>query len=112
MNRVFEQFLFVALREELRLSHDEWRKGSETLDEAGAIRLEPDLSWRSGGKIRFVGDAKYKRVDVAGFRHPDIYQMLAYSIATGLPAGLLVYAASEAEPGAHRIKKVAKPSKC
>ena len=108
MNRVFEQFLFVALREDLRLSHDEWRKGSETLDEAGAIRLEPDLTWRSGGKIRFVGDAKYKRVDVSGFRHPDIYQMLAYCTATGLPAGLLVYAAGEAEPGAHRIKKVGK----
>ena len=108
MNRVFEQFLFVALREELRLSHDEWRKGSETLDEAGAIRLEPDLTWRSGGKIRFVGDVKYKRVDVAGFRHPDIYQMLAYSIATGLPTGLLVYAAGESEPCVHRMRNIGK----
>ena len=45
MNRVFEQFLFVALRETLGLSGGEWRRGNLTLDEGDAIKLEPDLSW-------------------------------------------------------------------
>ena len=108
MNRVFEQFLFVALQEELGLSPSEWRKGNMTLDEADAIRLEPDLSWWTGVRCRFIGDAKYKRLDVAGFRHPDIYQMLAYCTASGLASGLLVYAAGEAEPGVYHLRNVGK----
>ena len=108
MNRVFEQFLFVALREELGLPDSEWRKGNLTLDKADAIKLEPDLSWWTAGRCRFVGDAKYKRLEVAEFRHADIYQMLAYSTASGLASGLLVYAAGETEPGVHRVRNVDK----
>ena len=108
MNRVFEQFLFVALQEELGLSASEWRKGNLTLDEDEAIKLEPDLSWWAEERCRFVGDAKYKRLGNDGFRHPDIYQMLAYCTASGLPSGLLVYAAGEAEPGVYRIKNAGK----
>ena len=108
MNRVFERFLFVALREELGLSEREWRRGNMTLDEADVIKLEPDLSWWSGGNCRFVGDAKYKKLDTAGFQHSDVYQMLAYCTASGLPSGLLVYAAGEAAPGVHRIRNAGK----
>ena len=108
MNRVFEQFLFVALREELGLSANEWRRGRLTLDEADAIRLEPDLSWWKGGHCLFVGDAKYKRLQPAGFQHADIYQMLAYCTAAGLPSGLLVYAAGESDPVVHRIRHAGK----
>ena len=98
MNRVFERFLVVALREELRLSEREWRRGRLTLDEDDNIRLEPDLSWLSGGRYRFVGDAKYKRIKPDGFPNADIYQMLAYCVAAGLPSGLLIYAQGELEP--------------
>ena len=108
MNRVFERFLFVALQEELGLSDSEWRQHSITLDEANAIKLEPDLSWWSERHCRFVGDAKYKRLDVAGFQQPDIYQMLAYCTASGLPWGLLIYAAGEAEPGIHHVRNATK----
>ena len=98
MNRVFEQFLVVALREELGLSERQWGRGSLHLDEANTIKLEPDLSWLSGGRYRFVGDAKYKRIKPDGFPNADIYQMLAYCIAANLPSGLLIYAAGELEP--------------
>ena len=109
MNMVFERFLFVALGEALELSTSEWLRGkSLTLDQAGAIRLEPDLSWWRHGQCRFVGDAKYKRVEHEGFQHPDIYQMLAYCTAANLPAGLLVYAAEEWETGVHHIKNTNK----
>ena len=107
MNRVFEGFLFVALREKLGLSASEWVHKRLFLDEADAIRLEPDLSWWNGGRCRFVGDAKYKRPP-QGFQHADIYQMLAYCTAANLPSELLVYAAGEAEPGIHRIKHAGK----
>ena len=98
MNRVFEQFLIVALREELRLSEREWRHGLLHLDEANAVTLDPDLSWWSGGRYRFVGDAKYKRITSENFPNADIYQMLAYCVAADLPSGLLIYAAGELEP--------------
>ena len=35
--------------------------------------------------------------------HPDLYQLLAYAVATGLPGGLLVYAAGEAGPATHTV---------
>ena len=108
MNRVFERFLFVALREELGISDQEWRRGSMTLDKEEVIKLEPDFSWWSGGHCRFVGDAKYKKLDAAGFQHSDMYQMLAYCTASGLPSGLLVYAASETSPSIHHIRNAGK----
>ncbi len=109
MNKVFERFLFVALREALGLPGRVWRSGERlTLDVDGKIRLEPDLSWWDGGRCRFVGDAKYKRITPTGFQHADIYQMLAYCTAADLPSGLLVYAAGESEPGVYRIRKADK----
>ena len=111
MNRVFEQFLVVALREALRLSERQWGRGHLTLDEANTIRLEPDLSWRSGGRYGFVGDAKYKRIKSESSPNADIYQMLAYCVAADLPSGLLIYAASElerTEPRRYQIRNAGK----
>lgn len=108
MNRIFERFLFVSLQEALGLTGEQWKKYKLTLDEADVIRLEPDFSWWDNGRCCFVGDAKYKETDIMGFRHADIYQILAYCTATKLPTGLLVYAAGEAGPGLHRIKHTEK----
>ena len=108
MNRIFERFLFVALQEALGLNGRQWKKCRLTLDEADVIRLEPDLSWWDNGRCCFVGDAKYKEMDIIGYRHADIYQMLAYCTAAKLPAGLLVYAAGEVNSGLHRIRHTEK----
>ena len=109
MDRVFEGFLFVALGEALGLSESEWKRGEPlTLDVDGKIKLNPDLSWWSGRHCLFVGDAKYKRLQPAGFQHADIYQMLAYCTAANLPSGLLVYAAGESEPGHYRTRYAGK----
>ena len=107
MNAVFEDFVVVALRQALGLSPATFPQGAAgrelRLDRAGAIRLRPDLSWWEGGRCLFVGDVKYKRTRAPGVDHPDLYQLLAYTVASGLPAGLLVYAAGEAEAGAHAV---------
>ena len=114
MNEVFERFLRTALREALGLTERAWPSGERdrtlTLDEAGTISLKPDLMWRDALSRRavFVGDAKYKRIEPSGFVHADVYQMLAYCIATDLPSGLLVYAAEEHEPTRHVIKHAGK----
>ena len=76
--------------------------------------MEPDLSWWSTSQNgsephpRFVGDAKYKKLELQGFRHADIYQMLAYCTAADLPSGLLIYASDEGEPAEYRINRAGK----
>ena len=109
MNRLFEQFVVQALREELGVSAQVLRSGSRggtTLDEEGQIRLEPDLSWWLHGVCTFVGDVKYKSF-TARAPNPDFYQLLAYATAFDLPGGLLIYAGTP-RPTAHVVRHAGK----
>ncbi len=112
MNRLFEDFVIVALREHLRLSSSSFPRNARgrrlTLDEAGRISLEPDISWWAGSRCRFVGDVKYKRSFEGRGGNADSYQLLSYATAANLPDGMLIYAAGEAEPGVHRVRHVGK----
>jgi 5-methylcytosine-specific restriction enzyme subunit McrC len=94
MNRVFEDFLSVALTEALRphgvsvrLQH-----AGRHLDRERLIPLRPDITvWRAGRCVAVV-DAKYKRLADARFPNADAYQMLAYCTGFALRDGTLVYA--------------------
>ena len=112
MNAVFQEFVTQALRQALGLSArifcsdraipDIW------LDEAESIRLKPDLTWWDGGECKFVGDAKYKKVEDARVPNADLYQLLAYTTALDLPGGLLVYAKGENDEIVHRVRHAGK----
>lgn len=95
MNRVFEDFVVVALREALGVSERSFPQGAKGrqlfLDSARKVSLEPDISWWEGGRCAFVGDVKYKVLSESGVVHSDLYQLLSYVIACDLPGGLLVY---------------------
>jgi 5-methylcytosine-specific restriction enzyme subunit McrC len=105
MNRVFEDFVVVALRDALGLDAIRMPQGKRAyLDAAGRVPMKPDLSWWTGRECRFVGDVKYKRTEVG--EHADLYQLLAYVVTAGLDQGLLVYAAGEGEPVAHSVRHV------
>jgi 5-methylcytosine-specific restriction enzyme subunit McrC len=113
MNAVFENFAVVALREALGLSARVFPQGMRghgglCLDAAHQIRLEPDISWWDDSRCVFVGDVKYKRIGARAILHPDLYQLLAYTIATDLPSGLLIYAAGEAEAVTHEVLRAGK----
>lgn len=115
MNRVFERFALVALRDALGLDARTFPAGAVGrqlhLDARvpPLIDLEPDISWwEFDGRPSFVGDLKYKRTQVDEVKHPDIYQLLAYTTATDLPAGLLIYAAGEADSGTHVVRYAGK----
>ena len=99
MNRVFEDFVVVALREALGLTAGAFPQGAKgrrlCLDTGGRVTLEPDISWWEIGRCTFVGDAKYKRASGSDARNADIYQVLAYAVAAGLPSALLIYAAAD-----------------
>ena len=112
MNEVFQEFVTRALRDELGLSERTFRSDEEKsgvfLDERGRVALKPDLSWWDGRTCRFVGDAKYKRVQDKRVPNADLYQLLAYATALDLPGGLLVYAGGEAEDVVHQVRHAGK----
>ena len=112
MNSVFEDFVVTALRESLRLSPQSLSQGADNhslhLDETRRLRLKPDISWWERGQCVFAGDVKYKRLSSPGYQHADIYQLLAYSIATDLPGGLLIYARGEGDPITYRVVHLGK----
>ena len=77
MNAVFQQVVARALRETLRVSERAFgEQAILSLDLGGAIRLRPDLVWRRGGQVVFVGDAKYKDLSRDNARESDLYQLL------------------------------------
>ena len=113
MNKVFQGFVTRALRESLGLSERTLRSDEDlprriTLDKSRRIRLNPDLTWWDGSTCTFVGDAKYKRIDIKSVPNADLYQILAYATALDLPGGLLVYAKGEADPEVHDIRHAGK----
>lgn len=110
MNKVFERFALVALREALGVEERTFPAGARgrflALDDARPARidLEPDLSWwERDGSVSFVGDLKYKRTLIDEVKHPDAYQLLAYAVGADTPSALLIYAAGEAEAGSHSV---------
>ena len=113
MDQVFEGFLRVALRQALGLSESDWPTNSPFqralhLEEERQVRVDPGLSWWRGRRCLFVGEARYSRAGRGIHRQSgvqdDIYRMLAYCTAAGLPSGLLVYPDDVAEPAVHRIR--------
>ena len=108
MNKLFQEFVTRALREALKVSEGTFRSDSGlpgiALDEAGRVKLKPDLSWWESGTCTFVGDAKYKRISDERVPNADLYQLLAYATALNLPGGLLIYAKGEADPIIHQVR--------
>ncbi|MGW3248449.1 McrC family protein [Streptomyces sp. NPDC001070] len=109
MNKVFEDFVCTALREAL-IPHGgraELQAKGIHLDQDNAIRMRPDFVWYredARGRPRAVVDAKYKAEKRDGYPDADLYQMLAYCTALGLPDGHLVYAKGNEPHAAHRVR--------
>jgi 5-methylcytosine-specific restriction enzyme subunit McrC len=106
-HKVFEDFVCVALREALAEhgGRGELQARGVHLDEDEIVRMRPDLVWYGDdGGPRAVADAKYKAEKPEGFPDADLYQMLAYCTALGLPAGHLVYAKGYEPNVTHRVR--------
>ncbi|MGW3559433.1 McrC family protein [Streptomyces sp. NPDC000963] len=110
MNKVFEDFVCVALREALRPygGRGVLQAKGVHLDEDGRLRMRPDFIWYGDGNQSHplaVADAKYKAEKNNGYPGADLYQMLAYCTALGLPEGHLVYARGNAPHAGHRVRE-------
>jgi 5-methylcytosine-specific restriction enzyme subunit McrC len=106
MPRLFQDFVTVALREALEGTYG-GRVAAEPLhhlDEAGRVRLYPDIVWQVGGSPGAVIDAKYKAEKPRGYPNADLYQLLAYCTVLGLRTGHLVYARGNEEPTNHVVR--------
>lgn len=98
MNKVFEDFVSVALRESMRRFGGEVRsQWSGWLDGQRRLAIRPDITWWSGSNCLAVADAKYKALELKGMPNADAYQMLAYCTALDLRRGFLVYAKDSGE---------------
>jgi 5-methylcytosine-specific restriction enzyme subunit McrC len=94
MNRVFEDFLSVALCEAMRPHGGELRSQvGDSLDLGGRVPILPDITWWVNGAAVAVVDAKHKQLKLSRSPGDDAYQMLAYCTALDLRRGYLVYAA-------------------
>jgi 5-methylcytosine-specific restriction enzyme subunit McrC len=105
MNVVFEEFVRKALRRSLAVDPAAMpdRQAGLRLDEDGRVPLRPDLALVVEGTVTWIGDAKYKRLPAGAYTNADLYQLLAYSVALGLPGGMLIYAADEGVDTAEHI---------
>ncbi|MFD3309431.1 McrC family protein [Streptomyces sp. NPDC058694] len=106
MNKLFEDFVTVALREAFRgTGHTARLQDPHHLDTAAEIRMKPDfVLYGADGSPCAVVDAKYKVEKRDGYPDADLYQMLAYCTALGLREGHLVYAKGNASHAAHQVR--------
>ncbi|WP_370192139.1 McrC family protein [Streptacidiphilus sp. MAP5-52] len=107
LNKIFEDFVCVALREALRDQggRTEIQARGIHLDEASTVRVKPDFVWYGdSGQPLAVADAKYKAERPEGFPDADLYQLLAYCTTLGLHSGNLIYAKGNAPHAAHDIR--------
>ncbi|WP_306324407.1 McrC family protein [Streptomyces venezuelae] len=107
MNKLFEDFVCVALREALTPygGHCALQARGVHLDTDGTMRMRPDLlRYGDDGRPQAVADAKYKAQKPDGFPDADLYQMLAYCTALGLSEGHLIYARGGALHASHQVR--------
>jgi 5-methylcytosine-specific restriction enzyme subunit McrC len=87
MARVFEDFVTIALDESLALMPGYCRRQAQHyLDENQVIRIISDfVRYADDGTPLAVADAKCKAEKPAGIPDADLYQILAYCTASGMP---------------------------
>ncbi|MGW8682982.1 McrC family protein [Streptomyces sp. NPDC055817] len=106
MNKLFEDFVTVALRDAFRdTGHTARLQDPHHLDQAAAIRMKPDfVLYGTDETPCAVVDAKYKAERRGGYPDADLYQMLAYCTALGLREGHLVYAKGNTAHASHQVR--------
>jgi 5-methylcytosine-specific restriction enzyme subunit McrC len=112
MNRAFEAFVTARLARYLAGRLDVRAQETRRLGHGGTARIRPDLTFQSpGGMTVYVADTKYKITADGYARDSDYYQILAYTRALDVPAGMLIYCQRDGDApptsitvGAHQIR--------
>jgi 5-methylcytosine-specific restriction enzyme subunit McrC len=93
MNTLFERYVTIALQEAAGMQEglSVMPQDVHTLDLDRQVTVKPDVVVYRGDLPCLALDAKYKRDDP----NIDVYQVLAYCHALGIPRAVLAYPASE-----------------
>ena len=92
MNLAFEAFVTARLARYLAGRLTVRAQQTRLLGHGGTARIRPDLTFASpGGTTVYVADTKYKITADGYARDRDYYQILAYTRALDVPAGMLIY---------------------
>jgi 5-methylcytosine-specific restriction enzyme subunit McrC len=92
MNTAFEAFVAARLTRYLTGKVTVLPQDTRPFGHSGTARIRPDLIFESPpGKAVYVADAKYKITADGYARDTDYYQILAYTRALDVPAGMLIY---------------------
>lgn len=112
--RAFEDFVGIALGEALAPHGGslDLQSTRDHLDIANRVQLRPDMVWRRDGSVVAVLDAKYKVETERGVPEADLYQMLAYCTALGLPRGHLLYARGLGPVREHEVQRAGTVLSC
>jgi 5-methylcytosine-specific restriction enzyme subunit McrC len=97
MNLLFQRFVTDRLRRALRGRLQVVAEPDVRLGTKRQVAMAPDLVFARRDACVFVGDTKYKLAETGAGRSSDYYQMLAYTTALDLPAGVLIYCQSSGE---------------
>lgn len=92
MNLAFEAFVTARLARYLAGRLTVCAQETRLLGHGGPARIRPDLTFkRPDGTTVYVADTKYKITANGYARDRDYYQILAYTRALDVPAGMLIY---------------------
>jgi 5-methylcytosine-specific restriction enzyme subunit McrC len=107
MPKLFEAFVTTVLRDSLAGTYGGRVVAQDRhyLDQAGQVRLYPDIVWKRRGEPVAVVDAKYKAEKPSGYPNADLYQLLAYCTVLNLPRGHLVYVKGNEDAAHHVIRQ-------
>lgn len=97
MNLLFERFVTVSLEDLARSPFGLRPQFGSSLDTEQRVGIKPDLMFTWRHVPAMPADCKYKRIKEGEFKNADLYQMLAYCTALGLPRGALIYPRNESE---------------
>lgn len=91
MDKLFEKFVTQVLRERAGIDVTVDAQVSIHLGYEQKVPMRPDIVVSEGGRVVFVADCKYKRLEPSEFKNHDVYQMLAYCTPAQVQRGLLIY---------------------
>ena len=104
MEEVFEDFVTQSFRrhqDKYLVRAQSPQKPLAEIGEKGAFQMKPDISLMDKGKVKFILDAKWKRLNEEGndskhgISQADMYQLYSYGTQYGCETVALVYPKTE-----------------
>jgi 5-methylcytosine-specific restriction enzyme subunit McrC len=97
LERAFERHVTAAIeaafvgRSRYRVAVQPYRLACPPMADQPDLHLRPDVLLERDGRPQLVLDVKWKRFSHSALPTDDVYQVLAYAVALGVPRAVLVF---------------------